>query len=87
MLTANRIVAGLNLEILGFVWLGAFVGAFAVGTAGFAFALAATALWLHVLEPLRATLLVAVCGTILHIGLIWRIRHAVEPRRVLPFIL
>jgi uncharacterized protein len=76
----------MTLEVLGFVWLGAFLGAFAVGTAGFAFALAATALWLHVLDPLRATLLVAACGTLLHIGLIWRIRHTIEPRRVSPFV-
>ena len=79
-------VAGMSLEILGFVWLGAFLGAFAVGTAGFAFALAATALWLHVLDPLHTTLLVAACGTLLHIGLIWRIRRTIEPRRVSPFI-
>jgi uncharacterized membrane protein YfcA len=79
-------VAGITLQILGFVWLGAFLGAFAVGTAGFAFALAATALWLHVLDPLRATFLVAACGTMLHVGLIWRIRHTIEPGRILPFI-
>jgi uncharacterized protein len=79
-------VGGISLEILGFVWLGAFLGAFAVGAAGFAFALAATALWLHVLEPLRATFLVGACATALHVGLIWRIRHAIVPRRVLPFI-
>jgi uncharacterized protein len=83
---ADPTVAGITFEILGFVWLGAFIGAFAVGTAGFAFALAATALWLHVLDPLRATLLVAACGTMLHIGLIWRIRRTIEPRRVSPFI-
>ena len=79
-------MADVTLDILGFVWLGAFVGAFAVGTAGFAFALAATALWLHVLDPLHTTLLVVACGTLLHIGLIWRIRHTIEPRRVSPFI-
>src|SRR5215813_3396377 len=76
----------MTLQLLGFVWLGAFVGAFAVGAAGFAFALAATALWLHVLDPLRATLLVAACGTLLHVGLIWRIRETIEPARVSPFI-
>jgi uncharacterized protein len=79
-------VAGITLDLLAFVWLGAFLGAFAVGAAGFAFALAATALWLHVLDPLRATLLVAACGTMLHIGLIWRIRRTIEPRRLAPFI-
>ena len=47
---------GMTLHLLGFVWLGAFLGAFAVGTAGFAFALAATALWLHVLEKKGTTI-------------------------------
>jgi uncharacterized membrane protein YfcA len=79
-------VAGITLQLLGFVWLGAFLGAFAVGAAGFAFALAATALWLHVLDPLHATLLVAACGTMLHIGLIWRIRRTIEPQRLWPFV-
>src|SRR5215813_9435681 len=77
----------MTLQLLGFVWLGAFLGAFAVGTAGFAFALAATALWLHVLDPLRATLLVAACGTLLHVGVIWRIRDTIEPARISPFII
>lgn len=79
-------MAGLTLQVLVFVWLGALLGGFAVGAAGFAFALAASALWLHVLDPLRATLLVASCGTILHIGLVWRIRDTIEPRRLLPFV-
>jgi hypothetical protein len=85
-MTNDPNMAGITLEVLGFVWVGAFIGAFAVGTAGFAFALAATALWLHVLDPLRATLLVAACGTMLQGGLIWRMRHTIEPRRLSPFI-
>jgi uncharacterized protein len=79
-------VAGITLHVLAFVWLGAFLGALAVGAAGFAFALAASALWLHVLDPLRATFLVAACGTMLHIGIIWRIRRNIEPRRLAPFV-
>jgi hypothetical protein len=65
-------MAGITLQVLAFVWLGAFLGALAIGAADFAFALAASALWLHVLDPLRATFLVAACGTLLHVGLIWR---------------
>jgi uncharacterized protein len=79
-------VAGITIEILVFVWLGAFLGALAIGAAGFAFALAASALWLHVLDPLRATFLVAACGTMLHIGIIWRIRANIDPGRLAPFI-
>ena len=85
-LPADPTVAGVTLEILLFVWLGAFVGALAIGAAGFAFALAASALWLHVLDPLRATFLIAACGTMLHVGIIWRIRDTIEPRRLAPFV-
>ncbi len=77
----------MTFQVLGFIWLGALLGAFAVGAAGFAFALAATSLWLHVLDPLRATLLVAACGTLLHVGLIWRIRDTIEPPRLMPFVI
>jgi len=80
-------VAAITIEVLALVWLGAFLGALAIGAAGFAFALAASALWLHVLDPLHATFLVAACGTILHIGIIWRIRANIDPRRLAPFII
>lgn len=79
-------MAGITLQVLGFVWLGAFLGALAVGAAGFAFALASSALWLHVLDPLHATFLVAACGTMLHVGVIWHIRDTIEPRRLSPFV-
>ena len=79
-------MAGITLQVLGFVWFGAFLGALAVGAAGFAFALASSALWLHVLDPLHATFLVAACGTMLHIGVIWHIRDTIEPRRLSPFV-
>src|SRR5712691_186701 len=85
-MSADLTVAGITLEMLAFVWLGAFLGAFAVGTAGFAFALATSALWLHVLDPVHTTLLVAACGTILHVGLIWTVRASIEIRRVSPFM-
>jgi len=80
-------VAGVTLEMLAFVWLGAFLGAFAVGTAGFAFALATSALWLHVLDPVHTTLLVVACGTILHVGFIWTVRGSIEIGRISPFIM
>ncbi len=68
------------------VWLGSFFGAVAAGGAGFAFALAAGAIWLHVIEPLQATALVVSCGLVLHLGLIWRLRDAIEWPRLWPFL-
>jgi uncharacterized protein len=80
-------VAGITWEILAFVCLGAFVGAFASGTAGFAFALATSALWLHVLDPMHTTLLVVACSTMVQFGLIWPMRRSIEIARVSPFII
>ena len=79
-------MAGITLELLAFVWLGAFLGAFAVGTAGFALALATGALWLHVLDPVHTTLLIVASSTIIHVGLIWQVRASIDVKRVSPFI-
>ena len=78
--------AALTLHTLGLVWLGAFVGALAAGGAGFAFALAASSIWLHALDPLHTTALVVACGTLLHLGLVWPMRRSIEPRRLWPFL-
>src|SRR5438309_10706536 len=79
-------IASFSLETLLVVWLGAFLGAFAAGGAGFAFALAASAIWLHVLDPLHTTAMVVASGTLLHGILIWPIRRSIEIARLWPFI-
>ena len=78
-------MASLTLQTLGVVWLGAFLGAIAAGGAGFAFALTASAVWLHALEPVHTTMLVVACGTLLHVTLVWPVRRSIEPARLLPF--
>jgi uncharacterized membrane protein YfcA len=78
--------ANFSLATLLVVWLGAFLGAFAAGGAGFAFALAASAVWLHVLDPLHTTAMVVASGTLLHGVLIWPIRRSIEIARLWPFI-
>ena len=78
--------ADLTLHTLGLVWLGAFVGAVAAGAAGFALGLAASAIWLHVLDPLHNTILIVGCGFVLHVGLIWRLRGSIDVPRLWPFV-
>jgi hypothetical protein len=78
-------MAALTLQTLGVVWLGAFLGAIAAGGAGFAFALTASAIWLHALDPVHTTMLVVACGTLLHVTLVWPVRRSIEPARLLPF--
>ncbi|WP_375460179.1 sulfite exporter TauE/SafE family protein [uncultured Enterovirga sp.] len=79
------LIAGLSLKLLAVLWAGAFVGALAAGGAGFAFALAASSIWLHALDPLRTTMLVVTCGTVLHFALVWPMRRTIEGPRLAPF--
>ena len=79
-------IAGLSFASLLVVSLGAFLGAFAAGGAGFAFALAASAIWLHVLDPLHTTAMVVASGTLLHGILIWPIRRSIDIGRLWPFV-
>src|SRR4051812_39609156 len=79
-------IAGLSVASLLVVWIGAFLGAFAAGGAGFAFALAASVIWLHVLDPLHTTAMVVASGTLLHGILIWPIRRSIDIVRLWPFI-
>jgi uncharacterized membrane protein YfcA len=77
----------LTLAHLGAIWLGAFLGAVASGGAGFAFALTASAIFLHVLDPPRATALVVACSGIVQVITFWPIRGEVEIGRLWPFLL
>jgi uncharacterized membrane protein YfcA len=49
--------------------------------------LAASAIWLHALDPLHTTMLVVACGTILHMTLVWPMRRTIELPRFWPFAL
>jgi uncharacterized protein len=80
-------IATITFQTLGLIWIGAFVGALAVGGAGFAFAMAASSIWLHVLDPVQTAILVLASGVFLHMGFIWRMRASIEPRRLWPFLL
>src|ERR1051325_9997381 len=80
-------MAALSMQTLSIVWAGAFLGALAAGGAGCAFALVASSIWLHGLEPLQTTALVVACGSLLHVTLVWPIRESIEPSRLYPFII
>lgn len=72
---------------LALVSLGAFIGAISAGAAGFAFAMTASAIWLHAIDPVRSALLVVALGTVLHTGLVWRMRHGIDRTRLTPFLI
>jgi hypothetical protein len=79
-------LALLSFKLVGVLWLGAFLGALAVGGAGFAFALVASSVWLHALPPLQTAVLVLASGVCLHLFSIWLMRRTLEPARLWPFL-
>jgi uncharacterized membrane protein YfcA len=76
----------LPLHTLSIVWLGAFVGGFASGAAGFAFGIVGSAIWLHAVDPLHVTMLIVAGGTMIQCGTIWPLRRSIEWNRVWPFL-
>ncbi|MBN8919280.1 MAG: sulfite exporter TauE/SafE family protein [Rhizobiales bacterium] len=76
----------LDWHMLAVIWTGAFIGGIATGAAGFAFAVVAASIWLHVLDPLHTTALIVSLGIIVQGGLTWTMRRAIEPTRLWPFV-
>lgn len=80
-------IAGIPIETLEFLWLGAFVGGIAAGASGFAFGLAASSIWLHKIDPLHSAILITASGTLLHLTTLWPLRRHVEFSRLSPFVI
>src|SRR5262249_14988753 len=77
---------GSLLDITVFL-LATFAGALIVGATGFAFGLVAAAMWLHVLTPVQTATLIIAFGLILQGYSVFRLRHALDWRRLWPFVL
>ena len=71
---------------LALIAVGGFLGALVVGSAGFAFAIVVTGVWLYVLPPAQIVLLAAVCATALHILSVWQFRRQIDFRLLWPFV-
>jgi len=63
-----------------------FVAALVAGISGFAFALVAAAVWLHVLTPLQTVTLTVSYGILVQGYGAWKMRHAIRWERVWPFL-
>ena len=63
-----------------------FVASIVVGVSGFAFALIAAAVWLHVLTPLQTATLTISYGMLVQTYNAWRLRHAVNWSLIWPFL-
>ena len=80
-------IAGIPLETLEFLWLGALVGGIAAGASGFAFGLAASSIWLHKIDPLHSAILITASGMFLHMTTLWPLRRHIEFSRLSPFVI
>ena len=78
---------GLSIDTLAILWLGALVGGIAAGGSGFAFGVAASAIWLHRIDPVHCALMVTSCGVLLHSTTIWPQRRHIEFSKLWPFLI
>ncbi len=63
-----------------------FFGGFTSGLTGFAAGLVVSGVWLHVITPLQTAVLIAAYGVVNQAYGIWKVRHALRWRRILPFV-
>src|SRR5205085_3664042 len=64
-----------------------FAAAIVAGLAGFAFGLVAAAAWLHILTPVQTAALIIGFGLVVQGYAVWRLRHAIDLGRLLPFLI
>ena len=76
-----------SLLDIGIFLLATFAGALIAGVTGFAFGLVVAALWLHILTPVQTATLIIAYGLIVQGYAVIRLRHALDWRRLWPFIL
>jgi uncharacterized protein len=74
------------LELAIFL-IGSLAAAFVTALAGFAFGLIAAAIWLYALTPTQTTTLIVAYGLLVQGYAVWKLRHALKARRLIPLIL
>lgn len=70
-----------------FVFAGAFAGGLVNGLTGFGTGMTALPIWVHVLPPILASPLTVACSIAGQLQTLPAIRHAIDPRRLAPFVL
>jgi uncharacterized membrane protein YfcA len=73
--------------VLGLFLLATFLGGFTSGLTGFAAGLVVSGIWLHIITPLQTAVLIAAYGMVNQGYGIWKVRHALVWRRILPFVI
>ena len=76
----------MDITVLGLFLLASFIGGVTTGLAGFALALVVSGIWLHIISPTQTVALIVAYNLVTQSYAIWKLRHALDWRRVAPFI-
>ena len=76
----------MDSSILALFLIATFLGGFTSGLTGFAAGLVVSGIWLHIITPLQTAVLIAAYGVVNQGYGIWKVRHAMQWRRVMPFV-
>jgi uncharacterized membrane protein YfcA len=72
--------------VLGVFLFTTFVGGVVAGLAGFAMSLVVSGVWLHIFTPVQTVTLIVGYGLLVQGYGVWKLRHALSLRKVMPFI-
>lgn len=72
---------------VGLFLIATFVGGLTSGVSGFAMGIVLSSVWLHILTPSQTTTLIVGCGLLTQTYAIWKLKHALSWRNVMPFII
>ena len=73
--------------VIGLFLFATFLGGFTSGLTGFAAGLVVSGIWLHIITPLQTAVLIAAYGVVNQAYGVWKVRHALQWRRILPFVI
>ena len=77
----------MDSTVLGLYLFATFLGGLVSGLAGFALGLVVSGIWLHILTPLQAAILMVGYGIFTQGYGIWKLRHTLSWRKAAPFII
>ena len=77
----------MDATVVGLFLLATFLGGFTSGLTGFAAGLVVSGVWLHIITPLQTAVLIAAYGMVNQAYGIWKVRNALQWRRILPFVI
>lgn len=72
--------------VLGLYLFATFIGGLVSGLAGFALGLVVSGIWLHIITPLQAAILMVGYGIFTQGYGIWKLRHTLSWRKAAPYI-